>query len=245
MLVAMRLVASLAVVLPLATLALAPRPVAARAPAAHREPLPTVEVVPTPRRRTRVLDVRGPFQVGAGWSTLHRAPVQVLSFEASVSLVELTDTTALHATLGESAVLSVFRDPDQAGANGSLGLDVGLGLSRYAPRGPAFFVTGTAGPRWDAALPDRLRPSGFGLVGKAEVYPFHASIPELVHDQRGWFRRFVLSGVSVWASARYDRLTGRSGVAWTGGLGLDVGRTLILPVLLAVDARRQRVAERR
>lgn len=207
-------------------------------PYVHREPLPTVEVVPTPRR-ARIIDVRGPVQFGWGWSTLLDAPVYSMSFEASVSFFEITKTTWLHFTLGESAMVSALRRQGEE-SPGLFGVDAGLGLSRYASRGPAFLITGTIGPRWSRGGPERLRPDGFGVQAKAEVFPFYASIPELVEDDRGWFRRYVLSGTNLWVSGRYDQVQGQTGYAWSGGVGLDLGRSVILPTLMAVDRRRQR-----
>lgn len=210
----------------------------APAVASARTPLPTVEVVQSPRR-LRLLDVRGPVQFGWGWSNVYRTPVYVMSFEAQVSMLELTDTTWLHLVFGESAVISALRPPGGEPTPGNLGADVGLGLSRYASRGPAFLVSGVAGPRWASGGPDTLRPHGYGVQAKAEVFPFYMTVPEIIASDRGWFRRHVLSGFNVWASARYDDVLGQRGNTWAGGVGLDMGRSLLLPVLQAVDRRRR------
>ncbi|MCA9704955.1 MAG: hypothetical protein KDK70_03785 [Myxococcales bacterium] len=206
---------------------------------AHREPLPTIEVVQSPKR-VRLIDVRGPVQYGAGWSTLYDAPVHALSFEVSASFVELGERTWLHLTFGESALVSALRSAGQDEASGMLGADLGVGIAAHARRGPAFVLTASAGPRWDFQGPDRLRPHGFGVGTKAELFPFYVTVPDLVHDERGWFRRFVASGLHVWGQARYDQLLGHRGNAWTAGVGLDVGRSVLLPVLLATMRRTRR-----
>lgn len=202
-----------------------------------RTPLPTVEVVQPPRR-LRLLDVRGPLQLGWGWSSVYRAPAYSMSFEVQASMLEITDTTWLHLVFGESGVLSAVRPANEAEPPGFLGMDLGLGISRYAPRGPAFLLTATAGPRWATNGPQRLRSDGFGVQGKAEVYPFYMSIPEIVAGERRWLRRYVLSGVSLWAGTRWDQVLDRRGNTWSGGVGLDVGRTLLLPVTQALLGRR-------
>jgi hypothetical protein len=205
--------------------------------AAARTPLPTIEVV-QPKKRLRLLDVRGPVQFGWGWSNVYRAPAYSMSFEAQISMLEITETTSMHLVFGESGVLSAVRPEGEERPPGFLGIDMGLGISRYAPRGPAFLLTATAGPRWASNGPQRLRSDGFGVQGKAEVYPFYMSIPEIVAGDRCWFRRYVLSGVSVWAGTRWDQVLDRKGNTWSGGVGLDVGRTVLLPVMQALHHRR-------
>jgi hypothetical protein len=203
-----------------------------------RTPLPTVEVVQSPKR-LRLIDVRGPVQLGWGWSNIYRAPAYVMSFEVQASMLEITETTWLHLVFGESGVLSAVRPANAERPPGFLGLDVGLGLSRYASRGPAFLLTATAGPRWASDGPDQLRPHGYGVQGKAEVYPFYMTVPEIVASDRGWFRRHVLSGLNLWAGARWDQVLDRRGNTWAGGVGLDLGRTVILPVMQAMTGRRR------
>jgi len=211
--------------------------VLAPAAASARTPLPTIEVVQPPKRM-RLIDVRGPVQFGWGWSNVYRAPAYSMSFEAQISMLELGDTTWMHVVFGESAVLSAVRPANEERPPGFLGLDVGLGISRYAPRGPAFLLTATAGPRWANDGPQRLRSDGFGVQGKAEVYPFYLTVPEIVAGEHRWLRRHVLSGLSLWAGARWDQVLGRSGNTWAGGVGLDLGRTVLLPVMQAVSGRR-------
>lgn len=212
--------------------------VLAPALASARTPLPTVEVVQPPRR-LRLLDVRGPVQFGWGWSNVYRAPVYAMSFEVQASVLELTDTTWLHLVFGESGVLSAVRPAGAEKPPGFFGMDLGLGISRYAPRGPAFLLTATAGPRWASDGPQRLRSDGFGVQGKAEVYPFYMTVPEIIAGERRWLRRYVLSGVSLWVGTRWDQVLDRRGNTYAGGVGLDVGRTLMLPITQALVGRRR------
>jgi hypothetical protein len=62
-------------------------------------------------------------------------------------------------------------------------------------------------------------------------------VPEIVATDRRWFRKHVLSGLSLWAGTRWDQVLDRRGNTWMGGVGLDLGRTVILPVLQAADRR--------
>ena len=75
------------------------------------------------------------------------------------------------------------------------------------------------------------------MQGKAEVYPFYMTVQEIVAGERRWFRRYVLSGLSLWAGSRWDQVLDRRGNTWMGGVGLDVGRTLMLPVIQALHRR--------
>jgi hypothetical protein len=88
----------------------------------------------------------------------------------------------------------------------------------------------TGGPRWTIGR-ERVAPDGAGIVGRADVYPFYRSIPELVQMERQWFRKYVLSSVHLWVSARYDYTLAARGNTYAGGVGLDVGRTLLLPII--------------
>lgn len=203
-----------------------------------RTPLPTVEVVQPPRR-VRLIDTRGPVQYGGGWSNLYRAPVQVMSFEVQTSFIELSDTTWLHLSLGESGVVSMTRPAGDEPPDAYFGLDLGVGLTRYAPRGPAFVIGASSGPRWGSDRPSEWQANGVGVVGKAEVYPFYRTVPELVDDERGWFRRYVLSGLDLWVSARWDWVGTTRANTYAAGVGLDVGRSVILPVLMATDRGRR------
>jgi hypothetical protein len=197
--------------------------------AAAREPLPTIEVVQPPRR-ARLLDVRGPLQFGWGYSNLWKTPVYAIAFEVQASVVEITKTTWLHVAFGEDFMIAPYPVRDGERTPGLMGADVGLGLSRYAPGGPGLFVTVTGGPRWTLGR-DRIAPDGGGIVGRADVFPFYRSIPELVQMRGQWFRKYVLSSVNLWVSARFDYTPAAHGNTYAGGVGLDVGRTVLLPII--------------
>lgn len=194
-----------------------------------REPLPTIEVV-QPKKRVRILDTRGPLQFGWGYSNLWKTPVYAIAFEAQWSFVEITKSTWLHMSFGENVLLAPYPVRGSDKAPGMLGVDLGVGLSRYATGGPGFFVGVTAGPRWLFGH-DRAAPDGVGVVGRADLYPFYLSIPEIVKMERQWFRKYILSSVHLWVNARYDHTPVTHGNTYAGGIGLDVGRTLMAPII--------------
>lgn len=206
-----------------------------------RTPLPTIEVVQPERKRVRLLDVRWSAQVGYGYSLPRRAPALALGYEGQVSFVELSNAAQLHIAFGVSGIV----DPSRGWARRSsmLGADLGIGLSRHVEGGPAVVATVTAGPRWNTErnrLGEDIRPrhgvaalrvDGWGVVGKIDAYPFYRTIPEIVRKDDGWFREYILSGLHVWALARYDALNTGRGPSIAGGIGFDLGRTLLLPML--------------
>ena len=207
-----------------------------------RTPLPTLEVV-RPEKRVRLLDVRWAAHVGYGYALARRAPVLTLGHEAHVSFVELSKAAQLHVALGTSG----FVDPSRGWhrRTGVFGADVGFGLSRHVAGGPALVATVTAGPRWEAQRdrfgadiqPSRaaasLRVDGWGVGARIDAYPFYLTIPEILHEDRHWFREYVLSGIHVWVATRYDVLRSGRGQTVAGGVGLDLGRALLVPILAA------------
>ncbi len=216
--------------------------------ASARTPLPTLEVVPPKQKRVRLLDVRWAAQVGYGYSFTRKAPALVLGTEAHVSFVELSRAAQLHAALGMSGLV----DPRHGWSSRSslLGVDAGFGISHHVPGGPALVATATVGPRWvnGHATPGAditvspegtsLRVDGWGVVGRIDAYPFYLTIPEIIEGNRGWFREYVASGLHVWAAARYDVLRSARGPAIAGGIGLDLGRMLIAPIVIRATRSR-------
>ena len=215
-----------------------------------RTPLPTLEVVPPKKPRVRLLDVRWSAQIGYGYALARRSPVLAVGHEAHVSFVELSKAMQLHVALGSSG----FLDPSHGWQRrtGVVGADLGFGLSRHVAGGPALVATITAGPRWEAGR-DRfgadlqpgeasLRIDGWGLVGRIDAYPFYMTIPEIRDEERHWLREYVLSGLHVWVATRYDVLRSGRGQTVAGGIGLDLGRTLLVPILaMRAIAMRDRV----
>jgi hypothetical protein len=212
-----------------------------------RTPLPTLEVVPPEKKRVRLLDVRWAAQIGYGYALARRAPVLALGHEGHVSFVELSSAAQLHVAFGSSG----FVDPSRGWhrRTGVLGADLGVGLSRHVTGGPALVATVTAGPRWEASRtrfgadiqPSRgtapLRVDGWGIAAHIDAYPFYMTIPEILHDDRGWFREYVLSGLHVWVAMRHDVLKSGRGQTVAGGIGLDLGRTLLVPILASKRSR--------
>lgn len=208
-----------------------------------RTPLPTIEVV-QPKRPVRLLDLRWSLQVGGALALGDRVPLLALGQTMHVSFVELGKTMQLHAALGNTALVDASRG--WRARRGVLGVDLGLGISRHRPGGPALALTFTAGPRWSAGStrarsvsnPASWRVDGWGVIGQLDVYPFYLSMPEIIEGDARWFRRYVLSGLGLWTAVRYDALRGgmRTPAIVAGG-GFDLGRAVITPLVLAATAR--------
>ena len=205
-----------------------------------RTPLPTIEVV-QPKRPVRLLDLRWNLQVGGALALGDRVPLLALGQTMHVSFVELGKTMQLHAALGNTGLVDLSRG--WRARRGVTGVDLGLGISRHRPGGPALALTFTAGPRWAVGSSrersaSSWRVDGWGVIGQLDAYPFYLSMPEIIEGDTRWFRRYVLSGLGVWTAVRYDALRGgvRTPAIVAGG-GFDLGRSVIAPLVLAATRR--------
>lgn len=205
-----------------------------------RTPLPTIEVV-QPKRRVRLLDLRWNVQVGGAIALGDRVPLLALGQGVQISFVELSKTWQLHAALTETGLADLSRG--WRARRGLLGADLGLGVSRHRVGGPALVATVTAGPRWASRPASEPRTTswridGWGVMGQLEAYPFYLSMPELIASDAGGFRRFVLSGLGLWATVRYDAVKHAAGTpALAAGGSIDVGRTVLAPIVMALKRR--------
>lgn len=182
------------------------------------------------------VDLRGPVRVGTGYSMMYGARVLSLSFEDELQVMRLSDNVRLHVVFGMDGVRGpAFQNAaGETKHKGFVGFDVGPGLFfRARDKGPAFIVNGTIGPLWESSSDD-LAPHGIGVVGRVELFPFYQDLAEAVSCPRGWFSTYVLSGTNGWALARQDWLGRAAGATYAVGLGFEIGRNLLLPILGAV-----------
>jgi len=180
--------------------------------------------------RLEQIDARGPVRFGAGYSSLLHAPVISLSFEDEIGVLRLG---AAH--LGVIVGMDGYRAPDLPNAEGDRarrgflavggGANVALRLGR-----PLLSVGATGGPGWQSGG-DSLLPRGFGVAGRAAVFPFYVTMTEGARCERGWFSTYVLSGLSVWGLARRDWVGVDSGNTLAAGVGIELGRNVLMPVL--------------
>lgn len=176
------------------------------------------------------MDVRGPVRVGAGHSALLRAPVVSLSFQSEVAMAR-RGPAELTLVFG----MDGYRGPDRPDAEGArarrgfLVVDGGVGLGLHLGR-PLLSLAATAGPGWQSGG-ESLSPHGFGVAGRAAFFPLYVGLVEAVRCERGWFSSYVLSGLSVWGLARRDWVGIDSGSTVAAGIGFDLGRNVVLPVL--------------
>lgn len=207
-----------------------------------REPLPTVEVVDTPKR-LRLSDVRMTFSVGAGYSQQYRSFVETGALDGTISFLQLTEATSLHLSLGEAAVTApkaITPHPaDRFEEQGFLSVDAGLGVTRVGPNKVAFSLSVMGGPRWSDDWLDMkgIVPNGRGGRVRAELFFAYTRLEDAYprpHSEK-WFRRYVLGGLHLWADARYDIVASQAGPSWAGGVGLDFVRAAMLPVFDVID----------
>ncbi len=119
---------------------------------------------------------------------------------------------------------------DLPGNRAFLATGIGPSLLLGSGRGsPALVMSAVPAPLWQTH-DDESSLSGFGIAGRAELWPFHQAIEEAITCRHGALRTYVLSGINFWGLARYDWL-GARGESWAAGFGIDLGRNLLLPLL--------------
>ncbi len=175
------------------------------------------------------IDAIGSVRVGLGWSRLLDTRILSLSFEDQLRVYRLTPTVGLTAIFGMDGQRPLDFDSPR---RGFLATGLGAGLSVHDAPGPGFTLGLTAAPLWQSR-DDSSKLVGFGAGLRAEAYPFYQSLIEAVHCRRGAFSTYLLSGLHAFVLGRYDSI-GQSGESFAAGLGFDLGRNVILPVLGAV-----------
>ncbi|MBK7580757.1 MAG: hypothetical protein IPI67_11175 [Myxococcales bacterium] len=175
------------------------------------------------------LDAIGSVRVGVGHSTLLDTRILSLSFEDQIRVHRLSDAVAVTAIFGMDAQRPL--DPDSPRL-GFLATGLGAGLLLHRLPGPALTLGLTGAPLWQSK-DDSTHLAGFGAALRVEVYPFYQALTEAVQCRRGVIATYLLSGLHAWALGRRDFI-GLGGESWAMGLGFDLGRNAILPVLGAV-----------
>jgi hypothetical protein len=175
------------------------------------------------------LDAIGSVRVGLGWSNLLDTRILSLSFEDQLRVYRLSDAVGVTAIFGLDGQRPLDFDSSR---RGFLATTLGAGLLVHDAPGPAFTLGLTGAPLLQSH-DDSSRLVGFGAGLRVEVYPFYQSLLEAVECRRGAFSTYVLSGLHGFVLGRQDFI-GESGQSYALGLGFDLGRNLILPVLGAV-----------
>jgi hypothetical protein len=178
------------------------------------------------------VDIVGPVRIGWGYSRLFRAQILSLSFEDEIWWHQLSDGAKLGVAFGLDGQRVLGDVPAPRGFLAT-GIGPSLLLRPDSGRGrPAVVVSGTAAPLWQSHAADSSL-SGFGVSGRLELWPAHQSIVEAIECRRGTAQTYVLSGIHAWGLARYDWL-GARGDSYAIGIGFDLGRNLLLPILGAL-----------
>lgn len=173
------------------------------------------------------LDAIGAVRAGLGWSELYDARILSLSFEDHIRVARLSDDVGGLVTFGMDGQrpLGVSRSK-----RGFLATTLGGGFLFHNEPGPAVVLSMTLAPLLSSGEDGATKLVGFGLGTRAEVYPFYETLAKVVRCDRGPFRTYVLSGLHAWLLTRRDWL-GQSGESYAFGLGFDLGRNVVLPVL--------------
>lgn len=175
------------------------------------------------------LDIVGSVRVGYGWSRLLETRILSLSFEDQLRVYRLTDDLGLTFVFGMDGQRPWDFDSRR---RGFLATTLGAGLLVHDEPGPAFTLSLTGAPLWQGR-DDQTALVGFGAGLRVEGYPFYQSLVEVVKCRRGAFATYVLSGLHLFVLGRYDSIR-VSGESFAAGLGVDLGRNAVLPVLGAV-----------
>lgn len=193
-----------------------------------------ISVLVAPEARAELVDLRGPVRIGTGWSHLYHERVLSLSFEDAIALWRLGDHARGEILFGMDGVRGPTytppgKDPTH---DGYLAANLGLGLSfplAGKDDGPLLAVNATMGPLFEGK--EDFAPHGIGVAARAEVFPLYLGLESCVACDHGWFRTYVLSGLSGWALARQDWLGSSSGPTFAAGFAVDFARNLLLPLL--------------
>jgi hypothetical protein len=171
------------------------------------------------------LDAIGSIRAGVGWSTLYDTSVLSLSFEDQIRVHSLSRAVGATLVFG----LDGQRPLDAGQRPGLLGTTIGAGLLVHDVRGPALALSFTGAPllRGDD---ESLHLVGFGVGLRSELFPFYQPLSEAVRCERGVLATYVLSGLHVFVLGRRDWV-GLGGESIAGGIGVDLGRNFVLPIL--------------
>ncbi len=195
--------------------------------------LPMLMTLAANLRADDKLDFRGPLRLGIGWSGPFKSSEVTGSYQLQVRFLRLTPWMGLEGMYGLTFVgVPPLREAGpNAPLRGFTSLDLGAGLSfRSEKGGPLVVTSGTAGIIFDAP-DDTIRVIGFGMALTTEVYPLYLDISEAIECEKGALYTYVGSGLFLWSSLRDDFFAGAAAPSWAAGIGIDLGRTLMLPPL--------------
>ena len=180
-------------------------------------------------------DVRAPIRIGWGYSSLYHARVTSFSFEDELSLWKLADGIRLQLLLGMDVVKAPNLDlpGHDPRPQGFMATALGVGLSFRLGR-PLAVVTTTLGPLFEDDPTNDFALHGIGVSARAELFPFYPPLKECALCEHGILGSYVFSGLHGWVLAREDWMGARSGTTYAAGIGFEMGRNLLLPLLGAL-----------
>src|SRR5579883_476004 len=177
-------------------------------------------------------DVRAPVRGGWGYSSLYHSRVGSWSFEDEVSLWKIAERLRAQLLFGMDAVEAPTlelpgHDPRK---QGYLAVALGAGVAARLGK-PLAVLSGTMGPLFEDDPTNDFALHGFGVSARLEVFPYYPSLRECALCEHGILGSYVLSGLHAWVLGRQDWLGDRNGTTFAFGIGLDLGRNVLLPVL--------------
>jgi hypothetical protein len=177
-------------------------------------------------------DIRAPIRIGWGYSSLYHARVTSFSFEDELSFWKLADGVRVQLLFGMDVVKAPNLDlpGHDPRPQGFMATAVGTGLSFRLGR-PLAVVTTTIGPLFEDDPTNDLALHGIGVSARAELFPFYPPLKECALCEHGILGSYVLSGLHGWVLARDDWMGTRNGTTWAAGIGFEMGRNLLLPLL--------------
>lgn len=181
-------------------------------------------------------DARGAFRIGGGHSALFDAGIVSISFEDEITLRRLGDHAEIDVVFGldsQSAPDGVDADGDRV-ERGFATFDLGLALLlRAKSHGPTLVLGGTFGALSASSSSGAFSIDGYGGAVRVEIFPMYRDLVDAVVCREGPLRDWVFSGFSTWAVVRADRLSGDGGSSYAIGIGFELGRQVILPIMAA------------
>ena len=160
----------------------------------------------------------GPYAVSA----LH------WGFDAEIQPPHITESVAAFLfTSIDSVGIPDAGTPQQPYERAYSSIAIGGGLFIHTPGiGPAVSLHLSAGL---LGRGEDIVGGGFALV--ANVYPYYVSVIDAIKCERGPFSAYLASSLFLWTGGRLDVLNESRGGIVSFGVGLDMSRSILLPVI--------------
>lgn len=173
------------------------------------------------------VDVRWPLRFGMGYSAPYAVGAPHVGFDAEIQPPHLSESVAAFVFTSIDALYI----PDAGTVQRAYAaFSIGAGLFIHAPGiGPAVSLHLGLGL---LSGDDDVVGGGVSLV--ANVYPYYFSLTDAIACRRGPFASYLASSVFLWTGGRLDVANESRGGIVSFGVGLDLSRSVLLPVIAYV-----------